>query len=84
MITCKRRRKACTQLANAPSTAAFATLVAPLFEQGAVLAKQLCGVQTKPYEGTQLSTKLKISGVECIFDGRLPGSARADGDSQAG
>ncbi|SFF27584.1 nitrite reductase (NADH) large subunit [Paenibacillus algorifonticola] len=44
-------------------------LVAPLFEQGAVLAKQLCGVQTKPYEGTQLSTKLKISGVDVFSTG---------------
>lgn len=44
-------------------------LVAPLFEQGAVLAKHLCGIETKPYEGSVLSTKLKISGVDVFSAG---------------
>ncbi|WP_306812782.1 nitrite reductase large subunit NirB [Paenibacillus soyae] len=44
-------------------------LVAPLFEQGAVLAKVLCGAQTAPYEGSSVSTKLKISGVDVFSAG---------------
>lgn len=44
-------------------------LVAPLFEQGAVLAKSLAGVETKPYEGSICSTKLKISGVDVFSTG---------------
>ncbi|QMV43609.1 nitrite reductase large subunit NirB [Cohnella cholangitidis] len=46
-------------------------LVAPLFEQAAILAKQLCGVETKSYEGTSLSTKLKISGVDVFSTGEF-------------
>ncbi|WP_068774356.1 nitrite reductase large subunit NirB [Paenibacillus sp. FJAT-26967] len=46
-------------------------LVAPLFEQGQVLAKHLCGVETKPYEGTVLATKLKISGVDVFSAGEF-------------
>ncbi|WP_019424028.1 nitrite reductase large subunit NirB [Paenibacillus sp. OSY-SE] len=44
-------------------------LVAPLFEQGAVLAKGLAGVETKPYEGSVCSTKLKVSGVDVFSTG---------------
>ncbi|WP_166242879.1 nitrite reductase large subunit NirB [Paenibacillus turpanensis] len=44
-------------------------LVAPLFEQALVLAKRLCGVETKPYEGTVTATKLKISGVDVFSAG---------------
>ncbi|MDU5948307.1 MAG: FAD-dependent oxidoreductase, partial [Paenibacillus macerans] len=39
-------------------------LVAPLFEQGMVLAKHISGVETAPYAGSVVSTKLKISGVD--------------------
>ncbi|WP_410514640.1 nitrite reductase large subunit NirB [Paenibacillus sp. BR2-3] len=46
-------------------------LVAPLFEQGMVLAKHLCGVATKPYEGSVVSTKLKISGVDVFSAGEF-------------
>lgn len=46
-------------------------LVAPLFEQGMVLAKHICGVETKPYEGSVLSTKLKISGVDVFSTGEF-------------
>ncbi|MNX24184.1 Nitrite reductase [NAD(P)H] [compost metagenome] len=46
-------------------------LVAPLFEQGAVLAKHLCGVDTKPYEGSVVSTQLKISGVDVFSAGEF-------------
>lgn len=44
-------------------------LVAPLFEQGMVLAKRLAGAETKPYEPSILSTKLKISGVDVFSVG---------------
>lgn len=44
-------------------------LVAPLYEQGKVLAKAICGVETKPYQGSVLSTQLKISGVEVFSAG---------------
>ncbi|UVI32795.1 nitrite reductase large subunit NirB [Paenibacillus spongiae] len=46
-------------------------LVAPLFEQGMVLAKHLCGVETAPYEGSVVSTKLKISGVDVFSTGEF-------------
>jgi nitrite reductase (NADH) large subunit len=46
-------------------------LVAPLFEQGMVLAKHLCGVETGPYTGTTVSTKLKVSGVDVFSAGEF-------------
>ncbi|MDQ0245568.1 nitrite reductase (NADH) large subunit [Bacillus fengqiuensis] len=44
-------------------------LVAPLYEQGKVLAKAICGVETNPYQGSVLSTQLKVSGVEVFSAG---------------
>ncbi|MHB9998631.1 NADPH-nitrite reductase [Bacillus spizizenii] len=44
-------------------------LVAPLYEQAKVLAKHICGIETKPYEGSILSTQLKVSGVEVFSAG---------------
>jgi len=44
-------------------------LVAPLYEQGAVLAKKLAGVESAGYQGSVLSTKLKISGVNVFSAG---------------
>lgn len=49
-------------------------LVAPLFEQGQILAKHLAGAETAPYEGSVLSTKLKISGVDVFSAGRFTDS----------
>ncbi|MFD2670343.1 nitrite reductase large subunit NirB [Marinicrinis sediminis] len=46
-------------------------LVAPLYEQGEVLAKRLAGVDTKPYEGSVVSTKLKVSGIHVFSAGRF-------------
>ncbi len=46
-------------------------LVAPLYEQGAVLAKHLVGVETKPYEGSVVYTKLKVSGVDVFSAGQF-------------
>ncbi|MGZ7443848.1 nitrite reductase large subunit NirB [Paenibacillus sp. TH7-28] len=46
-------------------------LVAPLFEQGMVLAKHISGVETAPYTGSVVSTKLKISGVDVFSTGEF-------------
>ncbi|MDU4698479.1 MAG: nitrite reductase large subunit NirB [Paenibacillus sp.] len=46
-------------------------LVAPLFEQGIVMAKHISGVDTAPYEGSVVSTKLKISGVDVFSTGEF-------------
>lgn len=46
-------------------------LVAPLFEQGAVLARLLSGVETGPYTGSTLSAKLKVSGVDVFSAGEF-------------
>lgn len=46
-------------------------LVAPLYDQGKVLAKTVCGVDTKPYEGSVLSTNLKVSGVSVFSTGTI-------------
>ncbi|HUC91202.1 MAG TPA: nitrite reductase large subunit NirB [Paenibacillus sp.] len=46
-------------------------LVAPLYEQGAVLAKRLAGVKTDGYHGSVVSTKLKVSGVEVFSAGEF-------------
>ncbi len=45
-------------------------LVAPLYEQGAVLAKRLAGVETAGYKGSVTSTKLKVSGVDVFSAGQ--------------
>src|SRR6476619_5023780 len=44
-------------------------LVAPLYEQGKVLAKSIFGEETTPYKGSVLSTQLKVSGVEVFSAG---------------
>ncbi|RCX16741.1 nitrite reductase (NADH) large subunit [Fontibacillus phaseoli] len=44
-------------------------LVAPLYEQGSVLAKRLAGVETSGYTGSVTSTKLKVSGVDVFSAG---------------
>jgi len=46
-------------------------LVAPLYEQGAVLAKHLAGAPTDGYQGSVVSTKLKVSGVNVFSAGRF-------------
>lgn len=44
-------------------------LVAPLYEQGSVLAKRLAGAETPGYTGSVTSTKLKVSGVDVFSAG---------------
>lgn len=46
-------------------------LVKPLYDQGKVLAKRICGLESKGYEGTVLSTQLKISGVDVFSVGQF-------------
>ncbi|HJV44243.1 MAG TPA: nitrite reductase large subunit NirB [Bacillota bacterium] len=46
-------------------------LVAPLYEQGNVLAKRLAGVETEGYQGSVLATKLKVSGVNVFSAGQF-------------
>ena len=48
-------------------------LVAPLFEQAEVCARHLAGFSDKTYEGTQLMTKLKVSGVNLFSAGDFIG-----------
>ncbi|MFX3634694.1 MAG: nitrite reductase large subunit NirB [Candidatus Pristimantibacillus sp.] len=44
-------------------------LVAPLYEQGKVLAHRLCGKATEPYRGSVPYAQLKVSGVEVFSAG---------------
>jgi nitrite reductase (NADH) large subunit len=46
-------------------------LVAPLYEQGKVLAKRICGVETEGYQGSILYSQLKVSGVEVFSAGEI-------------
>ena len=58
-------------VANVRSIAELPTaLVAPLYEQGAILAKKLAGVESDGYQGSVVSTKLKVSGVDVFSAGR--------------
>ncbi len=52
-------------------------LVKPLYEQGKVLAKHICGLDTQGYQGSVLSTQLKISGVDVFSVGQFAGDAAA-------
>ncbi|MDX8359732.1 nitrite reductase large subunit NirB [Cytobacillus sp. IB215316] len=46
-------------------------LVAPLYEQGQVLANKLHELDDKKYEGSVVSTKLKVSGVDVFSAGEF-------------
>ncbi|WP_129728045.1 nitrite reductase large subunit NirB [Ectobacillus funiculus] len=46
-------------------------LVKPLYEQGKILAKRICGIDSEGYEGSVLSTQLKISGVDVFSVGQF-------------
>ncbi|MEW9699713.1 nitrite reductase large subunit NirB [Paenibacillus sp. SI8] len=46
-------------------------LVAPLYEQGKVLAKKICGMDTEGYPGSILYSQLKVSGVEVFSAGEI-------------
>ena len=68
----------CTNVANVYAVGECAEhrgivygLVAPLYEQGKVLAAYLCGKEPVGYQGTVLSTQLKISGVDVFSTGEF-------------
>lgn len=46
-------------------------LVAPLYEQGKVLASHISGIETKPYEGSVVGTQLKVSDVDLYSAGEI-------------
>lgn len=46
-------------------------LVAPLYEQGKVLAKSICGLAEEGYQGSILYSQLKVSGVEVFSAGEI-------------
>lgn len=46
-------------------------LVAPLYEQGKVLAEKLCGIKGRTYTGSVVSTQLKVSGVDVFSAGEF-------------
>ncbi|MFC0560457.1 nitrite reductase large subunit NirB [Halalkalibacter alkalisediminis] len=48
-------------------------LVKPLYEQGRVLAKHICKMESERYSGSTLSTQLKISGVDVFSVGDFLG-----------
>ncbi|CAM4436469.1 nitrite reductase large subunit NirB [Paenibacillus xylanexedens] len=48
-------------------------LVAPLYEQGKVLARTLCGQETPEYKGSIPYSQLKVSGVDVFSVGEISG-----------
>jgi nitrite reductase (NADH) large subunit len=46
-------------------------LVAPLYEQGKALAAKICNMEGTRYEGSTLSTQLKVSGVDVFSAGEI-------------
>ncbi|MFV8829863.1 nitrite reductase large subunit NirB [Alkalihalobacterium sp. APHAB7] len=46
-------------------------LVAPLYEQGKVLANRLCGVKEEGYEGSLLGTQLKVTEIDLFSAGEI-------------
>lgn len=46
-------------------------LVAPLYEQGKVLANRICGNLGEPYEGSVTGTQLKVAGVDLFSAGEI-------------
>lgn len=49
-------------------------LIAPLYEQGKVLAQVICGRQAEPYGGSIPYSQLKVSGVDVFSAGAISGS----------
>lgn len=46
-------------------------LVKPLYEQGQVLARHICGVDEQGYKGSLLSTSLKVPGIDLFSVGEF-------------
>jgi nitrite reductase (NADH) large subunit len=56
-------------------------LVAPLFEQGKVLANHLAEFGIARYSGSVTSTKLKVTGIDLFSAGDFMGSSASDNNS---
>ncbi|AQY49829.1 NAD(P)/FAD-dependent oxidoreductase [Listeria weihenstephanensis] len=54
-------------------------LVAPLYEQGKVLADHLCGIENKGYRGSKMFTQLKVSGCDLFSAGDIKETADIKG-----
>ncbi|MBC1475280.1 NAD(P)/FAD-dependent oxidoreductase [Listeria grandensis] len=54
-------------------------LVAPLYEQGKVLADRLCDIATKGYHGSKMFTQLKVSGCDLFSAGDIKENAEIKG-----
>ncbi|MBA3926825.1 nitrite reductase large subunit NirB [Listeria rustica] len=54
-------------------------LVAPLYEQGKVLADYLCDIETKGYRGSKMFTQLKVSGCDLFSAGNIKENAEIKG-----
>ncbi|PEY33637.1 nitrite reductase large subunit [Bacillus cereus] len=52
-------------------------LVAPLYEQGAILAKHITNAQTDGYSGSIVSTQLKVAGCDLFSAGQIYEDAKA-------
>ncbi|MGG1678981.1 nitrite reductase large subunit NirB [Neobacillus sp. NRS-1170] len=46
-------------------------MVAPLYEQGKVLANRICGLNAEPYTGSVTGTQLKVAGVDLFSAGEI-------------
>ncbi|MGP4059359.1 nitrite reductase large subunit NirB [Halobacillus sp. H74] len=46
-------------------------LVAPLYQQGQEMARRMCELDGKGYQGSVLSTQLKVSGVDVFSTGKI-------------
>ncbi|RZJ52878.1 MAG: NAD(P)/FAD-dependent oxidoreductase, partial [Acidovorax sp.] len=53
-------------------------LVAPLFEQGKVLANHLAEMGIDRYQGSQTSTKLKVTGIDLFSAGDFQGDEHTE------
>ena len=53
-------------------------LVAPLWDQGKVLAATITGTKAPPYEGSVLATKLKVMGIELFSAGNFKADQPGD------
>ncbi|MBC2098873.1 NAD(P)/FAD-dependent oxidoreductase [Listeria booriae] len=54
-------------------------LVAPLYEQGKVLADHLCDIETPGYHGSKMFTQLKVSGCDLFSAGSIKENAEVKG-----
>ena len=71
MITCRQMYRMYMRGECAEHRGLVYGPVAPLYEQGKILAAHLCGQETAGYRGSVLSTQLKVSGVNVFSAGEF-------------